>query len=1483
MTPMIFGDVFGGVKLSANVKTTLKNTLVNRITFNRDTREMSVELSSEDILNEDCLSDFCLDIKEGFEYVEEASIHLSYGCTYDNPVDMVNSYKPNLLRYIKNSSKMCSTLMESSDCSVNENEIVFSVDSNSAFLFKKRGYEYEFEKLLNERFGVSYKVVFVNKTNEDSGSTAENNSGESESFVESERIKKALERDLAWKLKSNTAGNDNNTDNSTRQSVAAKAPALKQTAQPRSNGKGFVRTRTPNAKLGEITQEAVPVIALYPPNEAAVVEGLIFAVDELVKTKKGMFIVKFYLSDKTGAVMAKMFLKPEEYDGDFASMVKVGKYVKLLGRLERDTFEHDEPVLLVNKMALGEAPPMRMDNAPVKRVELHLHTQMSKMDGITSASEYIKRAKLWGHKAIAITDHGVVQAFPEALHTVEDKKAGCGDVKVLYGCEAYLVDDLGSVVKNCQGQTLEDSYVVFDLETTGLKKEIDKIIEIGAVKVVNGEITDRFSRFVNPHVKLEEKIVKLTGITDDMLEGAEDASVVLPEFMDFVKGSVLVAHNAAFDVGFIRQWCIENDITINPTVLDTVELARMLFPELKNFKLDTVCEEMGISLENHHRAVEDAEATAEIFVGAIPMLKERNVSGIDVLNTLAAEVIDKRNIKKYYHAIILVQNQVGLRNLYELVSDAHIKYFLRRPKIPKSELIKRREGLILGSACEAGELYSALFDNQSDEAIKELVDFYDYLEIQPIGNNMFMVNNQSKSGKAVESVDRLYELNKEIVALGEKYNKPVVATCDVHFIDPEDEIYRRIVQAGDGFKDVDNQAPLYLRTTEEMLEEFSYLGEEKAYEVVVTNTNLVADWLEDVRPISRDKCPPIIENSDVTLREITVGRAKEIYGDPLPQVVADRLEIELNSIIDNGYSVLYISAQKLVWDSMDHGYIVGSRGSVGSSFAATMAGITEVNPLEPHYVCPKCKYSDFDSEDVLPYRGSSGFDMPDKNCPNCGTRLHKDGQAIPFQTFLGFKGNKEPDIDLNFSGEYQQQAHRYCEELFGKEFVFKAGTIGSLQEKTVYGYINKYMEIPGHQIQQFSSAEKKRIAAGCVGVKRTTGQHPGGLVVVPYNRSIYEFCPVQRPADEFTSVVKTTHFDYHSIDQNLLKLDMLGHDVPTILHMYKDMTGFDPLEVPMDDKATLSLFTSPEALGVTKEQIHCNTGSLGLPEFGTNFVRTMLVETQPSSFSDLVRISGLSHGTDVWTGNAQELIKNNVVTLKEVIPTRDDIMLYLIRMGVENETSFKIMEMVRKGKGLSEEHEAIMRENNVPDWYIDSCKKIKYMFPKGHAVAYVTNTFRIGYFKINFPYAFYSASFYVKADSFDYGVMCFGSEKVMAKMQEIDAMGKAATANDKSMHSVLELVYEMYMRGFKFVPIDIYKADATQFLITDEGLMAPFCVLPNLSRETAPVIVQARKDGEFNTIEEFRQRTGLGKTVTQMLKDYGILEGIPETNQLSLF
>ena len=966
----------------------------------------------------------------------------------------------------------------------------------------------------------------------------------------------------------------------------------------------------------------------------------------------------------------------------------------------------------------------------------------------------------------------------------------------------------------------------------------------------------------------------------------------LPDFIEWCGDSVLVAHNAGFDVGFIRQWAVNHNRQIENTIIDTVELGKTLIPDLNNYKLDTLCSKLGVSLENHHRAVEDAEATAELFLKMLVMLKEQNITSLDDINELASKNIDKRKIKKYYHIIIYAVNQKGLYNLYKLVSESNLKYYLRRPKIPKSELIKYREGLIFGSACEAGDLYTAVYEQWPEDDLKKIVDFYDYLEIQPLGNNFYMINNQSKSGKSVESVDKLIEINKKIVELGDTYGKPVVATCDTHFIDPEDEVFRRIVQTGEGFKDVDNQAPLFYRTTDEMLKEFEYLGREKAYEVVVTNTNKIADMMEHIEPVPKETFPPHMENANEDFERISMQTAESIYGSPLPEVVEKRLRRELDSIIGNGYAVLYMIAQKLVKDSNDHGYIVGSRGSVGSSFAATMAGITEVNPLEPHYICPKCKYSEFDSEETRAVAGTSGFDLPDKNCPVCGTPLNKEGQAIPFETFLGFNGDKEPDIDLNFSGEDQSRAHKYCETLFGKGFVFKAGTISTLQEKTVYGYIAKYSE--AHNGCYIKSSEKKRLAMGCLGVKRSTGQHPGGLMVVPSDNDILNFTPVQHPADKFDSDTITTHFDYHRISGRLLKLDMLGHDVPTILRMYKDITGVDPLDVPLDDKATYSLFTSPEALGINLDEIGCETGTLGLPEMGTKFVRGMLMETKPSTFGELVRISGLSHGTDVWNGNASELIAQGICTLKDVIATRDDIMTYLIQKGVENFTAFTIMEKVRKGKGLSADHEQIMREAGVPDWYIDSCKKIKYLFPKGHAVAYVTNTVRIGYYKIHYPYAFYAAQFSVKYDQFDYDLMCNGMDKLKAKLLEVEKLGKEAEKKDQDMTPNMEMVYELYLRGLKFAPIDLYESRATHFRVIEvdgeKRLLPPFCTLQGFGETAARDLIRAREEvakinenGKFETIEELQKLSGLGKKNIELLKQNGVLDGLRETDQLTLF
>ncbi|MDE6357129.1 MAG: PolC-type DNA polymerase III, partial [Eubacteriales bacterium] len=1132
-----------------------------------------------------------------------------------------------------------------------------------------------------------------------------------------------------------------------------------------------------------------------------------------------------------------------------------------------------ELILIPNEICVTEPPELKKDDAKEKRVELHLHTQMSKMDAVSSVKDLIKRASDWGHKAIAITDHAVVQAFPDAMDI--SKKLG---IKVLYGVEAYLVDDLTDIAENVKGQSLLDEYVVFDLETTGLNREINKIIEIGAVKVKNGEIIDRFSAFINPNEKLSEEIINLTKITDDMLENAEDESIVVPKFFEFFGNSVLVAHNAKFDMGFIKKWAERNGKTVTNTVLDTVGVSRTLFPEMSKHTLNVLAKKLDVSLENHHRAVDDAEATAHIFLKCIEIFKnEHNVTDLNGINTLARINIDVKKLRPN-HAIILVKNQEGLRNLYELISKSNLEYFFRDPRIPKSEFLKLREGLIIGTACENGEFYSAVLNNADEDEIEKLANFYDYFEIQPIGNNRFLIKNERVQN--VNSDEDLQEINKKIVAYGEKYNKPVVATGDVHFLDEEDSYFRKIIMHSKGFKDCDDQPPLYFKTTDEMLEEFSYLGEEKAYEVVVKNTNLIADMIEDILPIPDGTYPPVIEGSDEELRKITITKAKAIYGENLPKIVNDRLERELNSIIKNGFAVLYIIAQKVVWNSNDNGYIVGSRGSVGSSFAATMAGITEVNPLAPHYICKKCQYSDFDSEIVLQYAGNSGWDLPDKNCPNCGENLHKDGHDIPFETFLGFEGDKEPDIDLNFSGEFQAQAHQYTEELFGEGNVFKAGTIGTLADKTAFGFVKKYAD---EKNIRMSGAEINRLVDGCVGIKRTTGQHPGGLMVVPSYKSIYDFCPVQRPADDPNSDITTTHFDYHSISGRILKLDLLGHDVPTILRMLKDLTGFDPLDTPMDDKKTMSLFTSPNALGISSEDINCPTGSLGLPEFGTPFVIQMLVDTQPNSFSDLVKISGLSHGTDVWFNNAQDLIKNGIATLKEVIPTRDDIMVYLILKGVENKLAFTIMESVRKGKGLTEEFEKAMIEKNVPDWYIESCKRIKYMFPKGHAVAYVTNAFRMGYFKINYPYAFYASILSVKVEDFDYDKMCFGLEPVLEEIKEIEKLGKSATTKEKNRLVVLELVREFYKRGLKFVPMDLYNSNGFKFGVTENGLLPPLCAVQGLGENATKNIIEARKEGEFNTIEQLVERTKISKTVVEILKKNAVLKGIPDTNQLSLF
>lgn len=1211
----------------------------------------------------------------------------------------------------------------------------------------------------------------------------------------------------------------------------------------------------------EININATEIVKINQECEDAVVEGKIFSLD--FRELKSKYLMIFDITDYTSSISAKAFLTEDKYK-IIKDIIGLDTYVKVKGTVIYDKYQNDL-VININDMELSE-PKYRMDLADEKRVELHLHTQMSSMDGVSSATSLIKRASEWNHKAIAITDHAVLQAFPEALSA--SKKYG---IKILYGVEGYLVDDGIPILTGDTDSTLDGEFTVFDIETTGLSKINDKIIEIGAVKIKNNCIIDKFETFINPEIPIPSFITKLTGINDSMVKSAPTIEEILPDFIKFISGTVLVAHNANFDVSFIKTKAKNLNIEIYNPVIDTVELSRHLYENLKNYKLDTVAEHLGVSLENHHRAVDDAMATAEIFMKSCDKLNELGIKNVMDLNTALKN--SRIDIKKLpaYHVIILVKNYNGLRNLYEIVSKSNLEYFHRTPRIPKSLLTNMREGLIIGSACEQGEVFRAIISNFDDNKLNNIIDFYDYLEIQPVGNNEFLIQKGE-----VKDIYELQSINKKIYELGKKHNKPVVATGDVHFLEPWDDVYRKILMAGKGFKDSDKQAPLFFRTTDEMLKEFEYLGDDVAKEVVIYNTNKIADMIEEVKPIPDGTFPPVIEGSEEELKKLTLNRAHEIYGDPLPEIVQERLDRELNSIINNGYAVMYIIAQKLVTKSLSDGYLVGSRGSVGSSFVATMSGITEVNPLPPHYICPKCKYSEF----ILDGRYGSGVDMPDKDCPVCGIKMKKDGHDIPFEVFLGFEGDKEPDIDLNFSGEYQPIAHKYTEELFGKGHVFRAGTIGTLADKTAFGYVKKYFEERNITVH---NAEIKRLTMGCTGVKRTTGQHPGGIMVVPKDKSIYDFTPIQHPADSQDSEIITTHFDYHSISGRLLKLDILGHDDPTVIRMLEDLTGVNAREIPLDDKETMSLFTSVDALGINPDELRSPVGTLGLPEFGTKFVRQMLIDTKPTTFAELVRISGLSHGTDVWLNNAQDIIKEGIASLREVISTRDDIMLYLINKNMDKKLSFKIMENVRKGKGVTDEEVNEMKKCGVPDWFIQSCKKIKYMFPKAHAVAYVIMAFRIAYFKVHYPEAFYATYFTVRADDFNLDLIIKGIDQIKKTINEIELKGNKATPKEKGLLTILEVALEMYLRGFKFTVIDLYKSDAVKFLITKDGILPPLNSLDGIGLQAAKIIAHEREKGKFLSIEDLRNRTRVSKTVIEILKEHGCLNNMPESNQLCLF
>ena len=1275
--------------------------------------------------------------------------------------------------------------------------------------------------------------------------------------------------------------------------AAAETPKPKKPRPAPQQHTGYQRPRTEKVReddliFGKLIQDPIvsvnEAIAAY---DMVTIQGEVFFTDNKdihsKKTGKDYVKIAFDITDRTNSVRVSKFLAADKA-GDTASKIKKGLYCTVQGKMVYDTFAK-EMVLEPTGIVKAKKPERRDTYEGMKRVELHLHTNMSAMDGMSSTASLLCRAAKWGHRAMAITDHGVAQAFPEALHAQEGKqKDTIGDMKIIYGIEAYYINDENSisVVRGRSAEPLDGTFIVFDLETTGLNPASEEITEIAAVRVVEGEIRDSFQTYVNPHKPIPAEITELTGISDETVADAPDLDKAVPEFLAWAgEGQYpLVAHNAGFDMGFLRTACQRLGIEREFTSIDTLEMSRLMLPHMHKFKLNILAKELQVGPFEHHRASEDAAVLGRIYVKLLKRLREEMhaVTTADINPVLAATTDRKNKLKNLprYHFIILVKNQAGLRNLYQLISKSFLEYYNKRPIMPRSELIRHREGLIFGSACEAGEVFRALTKGEPWEEIKRLASFYDYLEIQPIGNNNFMI----AKGMAKDE-EQLRDWNRDILRLADELGKPCCATGDVHFLEPEDEAFRRILMAGQGFSDADNQAPLYFKSTDEMLKEFSYLGEDRAYEVVVKNTNMIADMCDVIRPVPRENYPPHIDGCEDDLRNMCYEKAKRIYGDPLPEPVQARLDRELGSIIGNGYAVMYIIAQKLVTKSLADGYLVGSRGSVGSSLAAFMSDITEVNSLAPHYLCPDDKYLEWHEE------YSCGVDLPDKICPKCGKPLTKQGFNIPFETFLGFEGDKVPDIDLNFAGEYQSRIHWYTGEIFGHDHVFRAGTIGTVAEKTAFGYVKKYMEERGVEC---SRAEENRLAAGCTGVRRTSGQHPGGVVVVPKEIEIYDVCPIQHPADDPDSDIITTHFEYHSIDANLLKLDELGHDDPTIIKHLENLTGVNAQEIPLDDPETMSLFHSCKALKYKGENpdtdpILGDLGCVAVPEFGTKFVRGMVKETHPSTFAELVSISGLSHGTDVWLGNAAELVRKGI-PLSGCICCRDDIMNYLILQGVQPKLSFKTMESVRKGKGLTEEMEAAMNEQHVPEWYIDSCKKIKYMFPKAHAVAYVMMAFRIAWFKVHRPLAFYSAYFSIRAKGFDASCMIKGDKVCLDKMTELRGKerDKTISAAEKDMMTTLEVCHEFYRRGFTFEPMDVYKSDATRFLVTETGLIPPFTSMPGIGEQAALSIVEERKNGKFLSAEELIVRCPkASKAVVELLEQIGALGSMPKTTQMTLF
>jgi len=1525
-----FFEIFPDVNLRQELKSIMSYSSVEKVTTNSMKTIIKVYLVSERLIDRSYFVQVEKELENqlfsgmGVNVSIIESFNLS---TQYNSKNLFDAYEESIMSELYNMNKIMYQTMKKADVEFEENHmrvIIEDLATNRRYANELHDY---LDRVFNERCKIPTVISIEYKEHVESKYAAQRDemvkrmartifaradldetavsagAGSNDNIVSAEgESKKEVATANAAEASVNGTTKENVQSNNSSEAPKSKSKAVPTAAREEKKSDGFKSERNWSGSAGgfrrndtykksdnpdvlygrEFEGDSIDICDLDDGSGEVIVRGQLVTV-ETREIRNERTIFTFSITDFTDTIKGKMFIKNENLT-EILDAVKPGVFVRIKAVAMYDSYDKEVSLnSVVGVMKSKDTRVKREDLSIDKRVELHCHTKMSDMDGVSDAGDIIKQAIAWGHSAIAITDHGCVQGFTDALHALQKIEgyfkydALNFNFKIIYGVEAYLVDDLKTIVTDAGEQTLDDKYVVFDIETTGFSASNDKIIEIGAVKVENGVITERFSQFVNPEIPIPIRIEELTTINDTMVKDAPTIDEVLPKFLEFAEGAVMVAHNADFDMSFIIRKAKDLGIDFKSTYVDTVALSRAMLPNLNRYKLDTVAKALDVKLETHHRAVDDAGCTAEIFVKLVKLLKNDGITSLKEAD--AKYKVDAEIVKKLpsHHAIILAKNETGRKNLYRLVSLSHLTYFHRQPRIPKSEYLKYSEGLIIGSACEAGELYQAVYGGKSDAEIARLVDFYDYLEIQPLGNNQFMID------KGEATLEQLKDINKEIVKLGEKFDKPVVATCDVHFLNPEDEVYRRIIMAGKGFDDADNQAPLFLRTTEEMLAEFQYLGSDKAEEVVITNTNKIADMIEKICPVSPRKAAPVIENSDQLLRDICYNKAHSMYGENLPEVVEKRLERELNSIISNGYAVMYIIAQKLVWKSNEDGYLVGSRGSVGSSFVATMSGITEVNPLSPHYYCEKCHFSDFDSPEVKAFAGGSGCDMPDRNCPECGEPLVKAGFDIPFETFLGFKGNKEPDIDLNFSGEYQSKAHEYTEVIFGKGQTYRAGTIGTLADKTAFGYVKHYFE---ERNQPKRTCEVERIVKGCVGVRRTTGQHPGGIIVLPYGDEIYEFTPIQHPANDMTVKTITTHFDYHSIDHNLLKLDILGHDDPTMIRMLEDLTGVDALSIPFDDQKVMSLFANTEALGVTPADLGgCPLGSLGIPEFGTDFVIQMLIDTKPKTLSDLIRISGLSHGTDVWLGNAQTLIAEGKATISTAICTRDDIMVYLINKGLESELSFTIMESVRKGKGLKPEWEEEMLAHDVPDWYIWSCKKIKYMFPKAHAAAYVMMAFRIAYFKVYYPLAYYAAYFSIRASAFDYEIMCQGKDKLNYYIDDYnrrDALNEL-TKKEQETKKDMRIVQEMYARGFEFEKIDLEKVSAHRFQIMNGKLMPALSTIEGLGDKAADQVVDAVKDGPFISKDNFRERTKVSKTVIDTLADLGILENLPESSQLSMF